>query len=333
MTNLGYILPRAWEIVRRHKQLWALGLLVGLETTCLWSGMLLTRWERLTWALPPEARACAAELLAGRYGAAIRAALALAALTIGIGLTLLGTMARAALADQARAAEDRGAVSLRVGWQAGARRLGHTLLIRLLLALPLSTAIGASSLPAAGFLLIASRTDRPLSGLAAALAAELTLLACFFPALLAAALLSIPLGVMRRLAILACTLEGLPAWPSIHRAWTTAKKQPGPIALTWLILAGVSMGLAAIIGLPGFATTSLLLTAAMITALLSPAAYVALTLSISLATCLIAAAICGIAETFFSAVWALTYREMHGLGLTGEEAALASARIARTRRV
>jgi hypothetical protein len=45
-----------------------------------------------------------------------------------------------------------------------------------------------------------------------------------------------------------------------------------------------------------------------------------LALAIGLLVWLVGAAVTGVAETFSSAAWTLAYRDLTGLGLTGEEA-------------
>ena len=87
--------------------------------------------------------------------------LVLLGLAVGVGLALLGTLGRAALVDQTQAAEDRGVVSLRDGWQAGQRHLWPVFFIRLLLGLPAGVVTLVGALPMLGTALLLAGQERP----------------------------------------------------------------------------------------------------------------------------------------------------------------------------
>jgi hypothetical protein len=61
----------------------------------------------------------------------------------------------------------------------------------------------------------------------------------------------------------------------------------------------------------------------LLTAIISPLLYIALTLIVGLLAWLVGSAANSVAETFLSAAWTLAYRELAGMGLTGEEALVA----------
>ncbi len=52
--------------------------------------------------------------------------------------------------------------------------------------------------------------------------------------------------------------------------------------------------------------------------IVSPLLFVALTLAVELLAWLVAAAAGGVVETILSAAWTLAYRDLTGMGLTGE---------------
>jgi hypothetical protein len=150
-------------------------------------------------------------------------------------------------------------------------------------------------------------------------ALPVALLTCVFPAICLAVMLSVPLSVLWRLAVRACVLEGYGVRQSIARAWAMLREHLGSLALVWLILLGVGVGVTIVIGLPLALVAMLLGTVALLTVLVSPLLPLALALIGGLLTWLVGAAFRGVVETFTSAVWTLAYRELTGMGLTGEE--------------
>ena len=317
--DIGYVLRRAWEITWRHKALWLFGFLISLGTVVRRVGTGSgSRWEQLVGELPPQAQRAMADFLRSPYFIVAVAALALLGLIISVGLALLGALGRVALVNQVRAAEDQGVVDLRAGWEAGRRQLWPAFLIRLLLGLPAIVVALAGALPVAGTALLTAGQERPEVVVPGVFAATLALFACLFPAICLAALLSVPLSVLQRLAVRACVLERHGVRESIIRAWTVLREHLGPLALLWLILLGVGIGVTIVLGLPLVLVVMSLLAIALLTAFVSPLLFIALTLIIGLFGWLVGAAANGVVETFFSASWTLAYRELTGMGLTGE---------------
>jgi len=322
-VDIGYVLRRAWEITWRHKALWLFGFLISLGTVGRRVGTGSgSRWEQLMGELPPEVQRAVANFLRSPYCVVAVAALVLLGLIIGVGLALLGALGRVALVNQARAAEDRGVVNLRAGWEVGRRQLWPAFLIRLLLGLPAIMVALAGALPVAGTALVTAGQERPEVVVPGVFAATLALFACLFPAICLAVLLSVPLSVLQRLAVRACVLEGYSVRESIIRAWTVLREHLGPLALLWLILLGVGIGVTIVLGLPLALVIMSLLAVALLTAFVSPLLFIALTLIIGLFGWLVGAAANGVVETFLSASWTLAYRELTGMGLTGEERVL-----------
>ena len=319
-----YVLRRAWEITWRHKALWLFGFLVSLGMVGRRIGTSSgNRWGQPARGLPPEVQRLVADFSSNPYFVAVAVALVLLGLIVSVGLALLGALGRAALVDQVRAAEDRGVVNLRAGWRAGGRHLWSVFLIRLLLGLPVAVVALAGALPAVGTSLLIAGQERPEVVIPGIFAVSLVFLACLVPAICLAVLLSIPLSVLQRLAVRACVLEGYGVRESIVHAWGMLREHPGPLALTWLSLAGIGIGVMIVTGLPLALLVVSLVAVVWLTAFVSPLLFIGLVLTIMLLEWLAGAAVSSVVETFTSALWTLAYRELTGLGLTGEETALA----------
>ena len=333
--DLGYVLRRSWEITWRHRSLWLFGLMgslgtAGVPIAAMGSG---GRWGLLMRDLPPEVQTAVSGLLSSPYITVMVVGLVLLGLAVIAGLAVLGALGRAALVDQVRAAEDRGRVNLRAGGQAGQRRLWVVFGLRLLLGLPSAGATLAGGLPVAGALFLAVGRVRPEAVVPGILLMPVALAACLTPAICLAVLLSIPFNVLRRLAVCACMLEGLGVRGSIVRSWSLLREHVGSLTLVGLILGGVGIGGMVVIGLPlALVATSFTAVAALTAFSLNNAlsewcllrSYrVVLMVLMWLSVWLTSAALNSLVETFTSAGWTLTYRELIGLGLTGEETSLA----------
>ena len=320
--DLGYVLRRAWEVTWRHKVLWLFGFLVSLGIVGRRVGIASGgRWVWPVRELPPEVQRAITDLLSSSTFTAVIAALVLLALAVGIGLALLGALGRAALVDQVQAAEEQGVAILGAGWQAGRRHLWMVFLIRLLLGLPVGVVASTGVLPVAGTGLMIARHTRPEAALPGVLVMPVVLFTCLVPAICVAALLSVPFGVLRRLAVRACVLEGCGVRQSIVRAWAMLREQVGPLALVWLILFGAGIGVTIVVVLPLALVALSVVAVSVLAVFTSPILSVALVLIVGVLTWLVGAACNSVVETFGSAVWTLAYRELTGLGLTGEEAA------------
>jgi hypothetical protein len=319
VIDLGYILRRAWEITWRHRALWLFGFLASLGTVSVRLGTSSSRWESVTRELPPEIQHRISAFLGSPYLAVAIVVLVLAGIALSAGLTLLGALARAALVDQVRTVEDVGVATLRSGWEAGRRHLWTVFGIRLLLGLPIIVATVTGALPVVGMALLVAGQDRPAVLVPDVFAMEFALLACLLPAICLAVLLSVPLSVLQRLAVRACVLEERGVRESIRSAWSMSREHLGSLALVWLILLCVGVGVAMVVFLPLVLVMVALMAISLLAALFSPLAFVGLVLVIGFSAWLLGAAINSVVETFSSAVWTLAYRELTGLGLTGEE--------------
>jgi len=316
--ELGYVLRRAGEITWRHKALWLFGFLVSLGAMGTRFSTSSSRWERAARELPPEVQRTIFGFLSSPYFTVALVALVLLGFIVSVTLALLGALGRAAMVDQVRAAEDLGVVSLRAGWQVGMQSLWPVFLIRLLLGLPAAVVTLMGALPVVGTSLLAAGQERPEVVMSGAFAILCTLFACLFPAICLAVLLAVPLSVLQRLAVRACVLEGHGVRESVVRAWAMLRGHLGLLALVWLILLGVGIGAIIVFGLPLALVVVALLAATWLTVFVSPLLFIALGMAIGLLAWLVGAAVNGLVETFTSAAWTLAYRELTGLGLTGE---------------
>jgi len=125
--------------------------------------------------------------------------------------------------------------------------------------------------------------------------------------------------VLQRLAVRACILEKRGVLGSLARAWALLREHIGPLALVWLGLLCIGIGVFLVIGLPLAFVMMSLSFVILLVAVFSPWLFAALMFLGWLAVWLVGAAVNGVVETFASAVWTLVYRELTGLGLTGEE--------------
>jgi hypothetical protein len=319
VIDLGYVLRRAWEITWRHKVLWLFGFLVSLGTVGARFGTSSSRWESVVRELPPEMQRGLADFLSSPYFTIVTVVLVLLGIALSVGLALLGALARATLVDQVRAAEDVGIVTLRSGWEAGRRYLWMVFGIRLLLGLPAVVVTVIGVLPVVGTALLIAEQDRLSVLVPGVFAMEFALFACLVPAICLAVLLSAPLSLLRRLAVRACVLEERGVRESIGCAWSMLREHLGPLALVWLILLCVGIVVIIAVFLPLVLVTMALMAISLLAAFFSPLVFVGLMLMIGLSAWLLGAAVNSVVETFSSAVWTLTYRELTGLGLTGEE--------------
>jgi hypothetical protein len=110
---------------------------------------------------------------------------------------------------------------------------------------------------------------------------------------------------------------------SVVRAWAVVREHLGRLALVWLILLGAETGVTIVIGLPLALVAMSLGAVALLAVFVSPLLCMALVLIGGLLAWLVGAAFSGVVETFNSAAWTLAYRELTGMGLTGEETASA----------
>jgi hypothetical protein len=320
--ELGYILRRAWRITWEHKLLWLFGILVSIGMVGMRLGLSSGQWEAALQELPPSVHQPIVDFVNGPYAAAVAVAFTVLGFIVGFGLSLLSVLGRVGLVHQVRAVEEYGVAVLKGGWLAGKQHLWRAFFIRLLLALPAGIAMFVGALPTVVAWVLTTRQEQLETQVFGVLTAGALAFICLAPAAILSLLLSVPIGVLQRLAVRACVLEKLDVRASIARAWGTLRENLGWLALVWLVLAVSGAGVMILIGLPLVVMWWLLFSTAWLAMLFSPLFSVALIVLIGLATWLVASALGSVFETFTSATWTLTYRELTGLGRTGEEVAL-----------
>jgi hypothetical protein len=316
--DLGYVLRRAWEITRRFKSLWLFGFLVSLGTVGGRFFPGVTYVERAMRGLPPGASSPISDSFARPYATAVIVFVVVLVCAVGIGLVLLGTLGRAALIDQVRFAEDRAKVTLGEGWRAGRDHLWPVFFIRLLLGLPPAIVTMVGVLPVLGMAYLIAGQQRPDLVIPGVFAVELVLLVCLLPAAFLALLISIPSGMLRRLAVRACVLEGHSVRGSIVAAWRGLRRHPGPLTVVWLVLAVLCVGVTVVLIVALGLVAAALIVVVSLVAFVSPQLFAVLALLAGLFVWLVGAGVNSVIEAFTSAVWTLAYRDLMGLGLTGE---------------
>ncbi len=318
MIDLAYILRRAGEITWRHKSLWLLGFLTSLGSVGL---RLATGGGGSGRALLEHAPSQLQRFIT-RLGSGFYAASLVFGLALSLALMALNALGQAGLVDQIRAAEERDAVSVRRGWEAGRARLWTVLLIRLLLSLPAIGIVFVGALPSLGAalltVLMTTSQERPGIVIPGVLAMELALFTCLLPAMCVAIALAAPLGALQRLAVCACVLQGRDVRSSIERAWQTLRAHIGPLAALWLIDFLITVLFVLILGLPFLLFLIVMIVTVWITAFFSPLLFAGATFALGVGAWLVAAAGGGVLETFNASIWTLAYRELTGLGLTGD---------------
>jgi hypothetical protein len=176
-------------------------------------------------------------------------------------------------------------------------------------------------LPVLGIAYVIAGQQRPGVIIPGVFAVELALLVCLLPAAFLALLMSIPSGVLRRLAVRACVLEGHGVRESIAASWSGLRRHPGPLMVVWLVLAvlgaGVTVVLVVALGLMAMA----LIVVVSLVAIVLPQSFTVLALIAGLSVWLVGAGVNSVVEGFTSIVWTLAYRDLMGLGLTGEDVA------------
>jgi len=307
-----YILRRSWHITWRQRALWPFGVLaiVGMLLRPLFDGRSAMDWLPQGWQQRIGAFTYEPPYPFLIVGLVLFVLLSLAA-------ALLNALGRAALVQQVNHVENGGRAAIRAGWHAGRCRIWRVFLVVSLLGIPVFIVMMAGFIPyiskAYAFYLPPGPTIAP----AVLIETMARFLVCLFPAAFLGLLLTVPTRVLQRLAVRACVLERQSVWESIRRAWQIVRHHPAALLLFWLILAVVRSVLVLVFG----PLLALLIFGGLLTRWLlsyTVAAQAVLLLAALLTGCG-AALGGGILETFLSACWTLAYRDMTGLGRTGED--------------
>jgi hypothetical protein len=287
--------------------LWLFGLLAGVST--------VPRSVLRTDLLPEVEQAV--EQFRTPPLALLGALFILLAALVGLAVTLLNGLGQAALTHQIYQIENGLTVRVKTGWAVGKRYAWRVFLIIILLSLPIFAVIALGSLP---YLLLALRL-RALSqvDLPTLIGAGLAGLVCLAPAVCLGAVLAIPLTVIRRLAVLTCVLDDQPVWPSVAQGWRIVRENLGAAAVLWLLLLAINAAIAVLAGGPLAGLVVALLLPRLLTVQASLLARLGVALGTAGLLWLVVTVIDGVAEAFRMAFWTLAYRQLTGLGRTGQE--------------
>lgn len=300
--DLRYAFRRAWRITWQNRGLWLFGLLAALSSRLR---------PAMGWANPPpEIERLIERVTASSLFELIAALLFLASVAVALGVTFLNALGKSALVDQVYRIEDGHRLSPAGGWATGRAQARSVFFIILLLGLPIFVLMGSGLVA----YLIAIRAIAPslpesLGHLPAVTAGA----ACLAPSLCLGVILAIPLGILQRLAVVACVLESRSPWESVTHGWEVLRDNPGPVLGVWMIVAMVSLGVAVIVGAPCGALTLGLRASQWFTSQIS----LTLALGSTLLFWAISLAVNAILETFRTALWTLAYRQLTGMGRRG----------------
>lgn len=260
MDHMG-ILKEAWDVTRRNKRLWILGLFAGGSagiSTSNWDSSspssgeykgLPAGWENVN--TPTEALQRGLDEAGKQLGVSLGTAgqwwaiIAFAVLTlivICLVLWAIGIAARGGLIDQTREAIAGRPTSAAAGWRSGLRLWGRVFAVGFLLALPLIGLgiLGLLTLVAFGVpaLVVGGGTPAITAGLVG-MGLVLSLIG------LVALVVGVLVSMLEEVALRHAVLEGRGALDSIKTTWADLRAKRG-VASMWLvmILVNIAAGIA-----------------------------------------------------------------------------------------
>lgn len=309
--DYAYVLRRAWQTLWRWKVLWLLGFLAALRP----------RTPNIGWNdLPGEAQHRLAEFAAGPYYVPVIVATGLVALFVYLGLVFVNALGRGALVDQVNLVENGGTPAVKSGWEVGKEHAQTVFFLTLLLRSPLYL-LGAIGFIPPLFLSLRSLALSPETAPDVTLLFEMlgASLFCFTPALCLGAILWFPVNVMQRLAVRACLLEGKTVWGGMRRAWEIVRSSFGIVLVLALILLGIGSVFFLLISAPvGLLAVTLATSRVLLTISVPSKAFLVILVATAV-WWLLGGALNSVIEVFSSAFWTVAYRQLTGLGRTGEE--------------
>jgi hypothetical protein len=308
--DYGKVLSRAWEITWRWKILWILGFLASLgrgfssanpnysTTRSDWN------WQYQTY-VPPRV-----------WG--IVAAVGCLAVLIGIALWVISVIARGGLIAGVQQVEDEGSTGFRRAWRVGAKRFWTLFGISILTALPILILV---ILGVAAIILLLIGTTGAIRS-AAEVGGAIGVVATVFCGGLfccGTIILAIVLDQIRVYAERAAILEGLGWIDAFKRGWDVIKNNLGPTIVVWLIFLLIGMVFAVVI-LGGIAVLAAPFIAVFANSQPGPWVIAPIVCG-GLLALVVGGLISAIVETFTSATWTLTYRELTGASAPAVEPA------------
>ena len=259
---------------------------------------------------PPEIERLIERITTGPLFELIVALLFLLSVAVALGVTLLNALGKSALVDQVYQIEDGRRFSRAGGWATGKAHARPVFFVILLLGLPIFVLTGAGL---AAYLIAARAISPSLPESASHLPAVAASVVCLAPSLCLSVILTVPLGIVRQLAVVACVLESRSPWESVTRAWEVLRNNLGPVLGVWLTVLLISLVVAVIVGAPCGALTLGLRASQWFTSQVS----LSLALGSTLLFWAIGLAVNAVLETFRTALWTLVYRQLTGMGRPG----------------
>lgn len=306
--DIGKVLGRAWEISWRWKVLWILGFLASLGGGYgYWGGNYTTDADGYRVDLGPWT---GEKLTPGFWAsmAGIVVALLCFGLLLAIAVWVVSIIARGGLIAGVRDIEDKGDTTFGQAWRAGAARFWTLLGIAVLAGLPfLILGLLMAVLAALGVLAAMGFSDAAET---LAVPGIVSAIFCGVGFCCAMVILGIVLDQIRVYAERAAMLEGLGWIEAFGRGWQVLKDNLGTTVIVWLIFFAIGLMLAGLV-FAGVVAVSLPIAGAA--ALFEPGTWLLAPVCCSGLVALIVFGLLGaIAETFTSATWTLTYRELTG---------------------
>jgi len=326
------ILKQAWETTWRYRALWVFGIILAL-TTSRGGGDFgsqytindedLSRWSGQSSlpSIPPEI----VSLLIG-IGVALACLVLALALVSAVARYVTETTLIRMVDDHQETGERRSVrQGLRMGWSRAAWRL---FLIDLLVGLPVALAFILLFLLALTPLLLWTTDSTAAKAIGTVAAIGLAFLFVLL-AILVGVLLTLLSKFFRR----ACVLENLGVIESIRRGVGVVREHFKDVAIMWLIMAGVSLGMGVAMLVVAFLLVALglvlgglpaLLVGGLTSQILEGAAPWMLAAAVGIPIFLLVVGlpilfVGGLAEVFKSSVWTLAYRELRALESVSSE--------------
>jgi hypothetical protein len=300
--DYGKVLSRAWAITWRWKILWILGFLASLGRSfgSSNSGYRFNEGDFNYWQVHPY--------LGPRVWVLVAGVVCLAVL-IGIALWVVSIIARGGLIAGVQQVEDDGSTAFGQAWRVGVKRFWTLFGISILTALPILFVV---ILGVAVLILFILGTAGAIERAAEVGGAIGVVASIFWGGLFCCGtiFIAIVLDQIRVYAERAAILEGLGWIDAFKRGWQVLKQNLGPTIIVWLIFAVIGLIFA---GLIVAAVAAFAVPFVAVVANTKPGAWLIAPLCCGGIVALIVGGLIGaVVETFTSATWTLTYRELTG---------------------
>lgn len=295
--DYGSLITRSWQIAWRQRVLWVFGLIIALLSSSANLRTNNVNLQNTNFNVEQFLARNAVLLIAG----------ALLIVAIAIVLSFVRALAEASLIEATDQIE-RGESALTVGgvWRMGQPYMLKMWLLQLVIGLVIVAMVVLAMVPFIASIVAAVRADNS-NAIMGALSGSFVIFCCALPLIL---LLSAALWVIQQHAMRALVLRHEGVFQALGSGWRTLRQYFAPSLLTMLIHIGFSIAVGAVLlaivvpllGVVFFASSATMPTGAAI-ALLAVAALVGW---------LLASIVSAIPTVFFSALWTLLWRQLHG---------------------